>query len=106
VCLCWTVLCAFIRISTNPRVFENPLSLEQAIARVQSWLDQPGTRIIRPTERHWTVFQQVLTGGQAVANLVTDAHLAALAIEHGCELASTDSDFARFANLKWKNPLI
>ncbi len=106
VCLCWTVLCAFIRISTNPRVFENPLSLEQALARVQSWLDQPCTRVIRPTERHWTVFQQMLRGGQAVANLVTDAHLAALAVEHGCELVSTDSDFARFAKLKWKNPLI
>jgi uncharacterized protein len=105
VCLCWTVLCAFIRIATNPRVFENPLSLEQALARVQSWLDQPCTRIIHPTERHWTVFQQTLADGQASANLVTDSHLAALAIEHGCELASTDSDFARFPKLKWKNPL-
>ncbi len=105
ICLCWTVLCAFIRIGTNPRVFESPLSLEQARARVQSWLDQPCTRIVRPTERHWTVFQQMLANGQAVANLVTDAHLAALAVEHGCELASTDSDFARFAKLKWKNPL-
>jgi len=106
VCLCWTVMSAFIRIGTNPRVFEHPLSLEQALARVQSWMDQPCTRVVRPTERHWIVFQQVLTDGQAVANLVTDAHLAALAIEHGCELASTDSDFARFAKLKWKNPLI
>ncbi len=105
VCLCWTVLSAFIRIGTNPRVFENPLSLKQALARVQSWLDQPCTRIVRPTERHWTVFQQMLTDGQAVANLVTDAHLAALAIEHGCELASTDADFARFPKLKWHNPL-
>ena len=105
VCLCWTVLSAFIRIGTNPRVFEHPLSLEQALARVQSWLDQPCTRVIRPTARHWTVFKQVLTDGQAVANLVTDAHLAALAIEHGCELASTDSDFARFPKLKWRNPL-
>ena len=105
VCLCWTVLSAFIRIGTNPRVFENPLSLEQALARVQSWLDQPCTRVVRPTERHWTVFKQVLTDGQAVANLVTDAHLAALAIEHGCVLASTDSDFARFPKLKWRNPL-
>ena len=105
VCLCWTVLSAFIRIGTNPRVFEYPLSLEQALARVQSWLDQPCTRVVLPTERHWTVFKQVLTDGQAVANLVTDAHLAALAIEHGCELASTDSDFARFPKLKWKNPL-
>jgi len=105
VCLCWTVLSAFIRIGTNPRVFEHPLSLEQALARVQSWLDQPCTRVVRPTERHWTVFKQVLMDGQAVANLVTDAHLAALAIEHGCELASTDSDFARFPKLKWRNPL-
>ena len=105
VCLCWTVLSAFIRIGTNPRVFEHPLSLEQALARVQSWLDQPCTRVVLPTERHWTVFKQVLTDGQAVANLVTDAHLAALAIEYGCELASTDSDFARFPKLKWRNPL-
>ena len=105
VCLCWTVLSAFIRIGTNPRVFEHPLSLDQALTRVQSWLDQPCTRIVRPTDQHWTVFKQVLTDGQAVANLVTDAHIAALAIEHGCELASTDSDFARFPKLKWRNPL-
>ena len=105
VCLCWTVLSAFIRIGTNHRVFEQPLSLQQALTRVQSWLNQPCTRIVRPTERHWTVFQQMLTDAQALANLVTDAHLAALAIEHGCELASTDSDFARFPKLKWSNPI-
>jgi hypothetical protein len=105
VCLCWTVLSAFIRIGTNPRIFEQPLSLEQALTRVQSWFDQPCTRVIRPTEQHWTVFQQMLTDGQAVANTVADAHLAALAIEHGCELASTDGDFARFPKLKWINPL-
>ena len=105
VCLCWTVLCAFIRISTNPRVFKHPLSLDQAILRVQGWLDQPCTRIVYPTERHWAVLQQLLVGGQAVANLVTDAHVAALAIEHGCELMSTDADFSRFSTLKWKNPI-
>lgn len=105
VCLCWTVISAFIRIGTNPRVFEYPLSLEQAINRVQSWIDQPCIRVIRPTERHWIVFKQLLTEYQAAANLVTDAHLAALAIEHGCSLASTDSDFARFSKLKWINPL-
>jgi toxin-antitoxin system PIN domain toxin len=104
-CLCWPVLSAFIRIGTNPRVFEHPLSLEQALARVQSWLDQPGTRVIRPTEQHWAIFQLMLRDGQAVANLVTDAHLAALAVEHGCDLASADSDFARFPKLKWINPL-
>ncbi len=105
VCLCWTVLGAFIRIGTNPRVFEQPLSLDQAMSRVQSWMNQPCTRIVNPTERHWAVFQQMLRQGQAVANLVTDAHLAALAIEHGCELISTDSDFSRFTGIKWRNPL-
>jgi uncharacterized protein len=104
-CLCWTVLSAFIRIGTNPRVFDKPLTLKQAIARVQSWLDQPCIRVIRPTEQHWRIFQQMLIGGRAAANLVTDAHLAAIALEHGCELITTDSDFARFPKLKWSNPL-
>jgi toxin-antitoxin system PIN domain toxin len=106
VCLTWTVLCAFIRIGTNPRVFEQPLTLKQASGRVQSWLDQPCVRVIYPTERHWIVLQQMLIDGQALANLVTDAHLAALAIEHGCELMSTDADFARFPKVKWRNPLV
>jgi toxin-antitoxin system PIN domain toxin len=105
VCLCWTVLGAFIRIGTNSRVFENPLSLDQALSRVQSWLDQPCTRIIHATDRHWVVFQKMLIEGQAVANLVTDAHLAALAYEHGCEFISTDTDFSRFPGIRWKNPL-
>lgn len=96
---------AFIRIATNPRVFAHPLSLEQAVDRVQSWLDQPCTRVIRPTENHWVIFRQLLMASKAVANLVTDARLAALAVEHGCELASTDSDFSRFSGLKWKNPI-
>jgi uncharacterized protein len=104
VCLCWSVLSGFIRLGTNPRVFQHPLTLEQALDRVQSWLDQPCTRIIRPTERHWTVFRHMLSETRAIANLVMDAHLAALAIEHGCELVSTDSDFARFSKLKWRNP--
>lgn len=105
VCLCWTVLGAFIRIGTNARVFTNPLSLDQAVSRVQSWLDQPCVRLVHPTERHWIIFRKMLKEGQAVANLVTDAHLAALAMEHGCELISTDSDFSRFPGLRWRNPL-
>lgn len=105
VCLCWTVLGAFIRIGTNPRVFDHPLSLDQALSRVQSWLEQPCTRIVTSTDRHWVVFQELLREGQAVANLVTDAHLAALAVEHGCELNSTDSDFSRFPGIRWRNPL-
>lgn len=106
VCLCWNVLSAFIRISTNPRVYERPLSLDQACDYVQSWLEQPCTRIIRPTERHWIIFRRLLTEGQASANLVTDAHIAALAIEHGCTLMSTDVDFSRFPKLDWRNPLV
>jgi toxin-antitoxin system PIN domain toxin len=103
--LCWLVVNAFIRIGTNPRVFEHPLSLDQAISRVESWISQPCTRLIHPTDRHWVVFQEMLTAGQATANLVPDAHLAALAIEHGCELYSSDADFSRFPRLKWRNPL-
>lgn len=105
VCLCWTVMNAFIRIGTNPRVYEHPLTLEQATVRVQSWLAQPCVRIVGPTERHWAVMRKLLLDSQAVGNLVTDAHLAALAIEHGCELASTDADFSRFRGVKWHNPL-
>jgi len=105
VCLCWTVLSAFIRISTNRLIFNRPLTIEEAVNRVQSWFEQPCTRTIQPTERHWQIFQDMLTSGQAVGNLVSDAFLAALAVEHGCTLFSTDSDFSRFPRLRWKNPL-
>jgi predicted nucleic acid-binding protein len=79
--------------------------VKQAIKRVQSWIEQPCVRLINPTESHWQILQTMLLEGQAKANLVVDAHLAALAIEHGCLLYSTDSDFSRFPKLKWKNPL-
>lgn len=105
VCLCWTVLGAYVRIGTNRRVFEKPLSIMQAVSRVESWLDQPCTRVVQATERHREVFGSLLVEGQATGNLVTDAHLAALAMEHGCRLASTDADFSRFPGLAWYNPL-
>lgn len=105
VCLCWEVITAFIRIGSNPRVFQQPLSIEEATSRVESWLLQPCVRLIAPTSRHWSLFQQLLTAGKATGNLVMDAHLAALAIEHGCALYSTDADFSRFPRLRWKNPL-
>jgi hypothetical protein len=105
VCLCWPIITAFVRISTNRQIFKNPLTMKQAIKRVQSWIDQPCVRLIDSTESHWRILQTMLHEGQAVANLVPDAHLAALAIEHGCLLYSTDSDFSRFPKLKWKNPL-
>jgi uncharacterized protein len=105
VCLSWSVVSAFLRISTNRRIFERPLELGEAIKRVQSWFDQPCVRIVNPTQRHWGVFQEMLMSGKAAANLVADAHLAALAIEHGCQLNSTDADFGRFPRLSWRNPL-
>jgi toxin-antitoxin system PIN domain toxin len=103
--LCWPVLTAFIRIGTNARLHRRPLTLKEAVERVQSWLDQPCIHILQPTEQHWAIFQQMLRAGNATANLVSDAHLAALAVEHNCVLQSTDQDFARFRGLKWKNPI-
>ncbi len=103
--LCWPVVVAFIRIATNPRLHARPLTLAEANGCVQSWLDQPCVRVLAPTEKHWELFQKMLLAGKAVANLVTDAHLAALAVEHDCVLQSTDNDFARFPGLKWRNPI-
>jgi hypothetical protein len=105
ICLCWPIINAFLRISTNHRIFTRPLDITQAVDRVQSWMKQPCVRVIVPTAGHWTAFMRFLTTAQAVGNLVSDAHLAALASEHGCQLFSSDADFARFKGLKWKNPL-
>jgi len=105
VCLSWPVINAFIRIGTNPRLQRRVMTLAEAMERVQSWFDQPCVRIIQPTENHWELFQQMLRVGNATANLVADAHLAALAVEHNCVLQSNDTDFARFRGLKWNNPI-
>ena len=106
VALCWPVLSGFIRIGTNARLHQRPLTLREAVDRVQSWLDQPCVRILTPTDQHWSLFQQMLRAGNAGGNLVSDAHLAALAVEHNCTLNSTDTDFARFRGLKWHNPIV
>ncbi len=103
--LCWPVVTAFIRIATNSRLHQRPLTLDEACDRVQSWFEQPCVRMLHPGEHHWRFFQQMLRGGNATGNLVTDAHLAAVALEHNCELCSTDGDFARFPGLNWRNPL-
>ena len=105
VALCWPVVTAFIRIGTNARLHKRPLTLKEAIERVQSWIDQPCVRIIQASEQHWELFQKMLRVGNATANLVSDARLAALAVEHNCVLHSTDTDFARFRGLKWENPI-
>ncbi len=104
--LCWPVLTAFIRIGTNARLHRRPLTIKEAIERVQSWLEQLCVRVIHPTDEHWPIFQRMLCDGKAAGNLVADAHLAALAIEHNCVLQTIDADFTRFKGLKWKNPIV
>lgn len=105
-CLSWQTITAFIRISTNHRAFPRPLSVEEAVKAVSSWLDRPQCRILAETERHWEIFANLLSTEKAVGPLVMDAHLAALAVEHGAVLATTDRDFARFTGLKTINPLV
>lgn len=101
----WSVLLAFVRLSTNPRVFHTPLDLDEALDIVDSWLAQPCATVIHPTGRHSPLLRELLAPLGTAANLTTDAHLAALAREHGAELCSADADFSRFAGLDWTNPL-
>jgi toxin-antitoxin system PIN domain toxin len=106
VCLPWAVILGFIRIVTNPRILQKPLHVKEALDYVDSWLDQACVRTLDPTETHWSLVKSNLGKAGTGGNLTTDAHLAALAIEHGCELYSTDSDFSRFPDLRWRNPLL
>ncbi|MGD8945351.1 MAG: hypothetical protein PVI62_01755, partial [Desulfobacterales bacterium] len=104
--LSWPSLLAFIRLVTNPRVFERPESVEKAWKQIEEWLDCSPVWIPQPTERHREVLGPLLVNQGLRANLVPDAHLAALAIEHGLTLCSTDGDFGRFPGLRWENPLL
>jgi toxin-antitoxin system PIN domain toxin len=101
----WLSLWAYLRISTNPRAFEHPLSTAEAAAAVSSWLAQPVAGILDPGERHWAILSELMPKGQATGPLIMDAALAAIAIEHGATLHTTDRDFARFPGLKWVNPI-
>jgi toxin-antitoxin system PIN domain toxin len=102
----WLTLWAFLRIATAPRVFERPLSASEAGTAISSWLAQPTAGIVEPGERHWELLRGLVREGQASGPLVMDAVLAAIAIEHGATLCTTDRDFARFPGLKWTNPLV
>jgi hypothetical protein len=99
--LSWGTITAFLRLSTHPRIFTHPLTIERATAIVQSWIAVPVVTIVTPGPRHWEILHGLLLGAQARANLVPDAHLAALAIEHGAELLSNDRDFMRFSKLRF-----
>lgn len=90
----------FIRIVTNHRIFQDPTPLSQAISFVESLLALENCRLVEPGERHWKIFRSFLEEAGATGNLVSDAYLAAIAVEHGCELLTNDADFRKFSGLK------
>ncbi|HEY3733831.1 MAG TPA: TA system VapC family ribonuclease toxin [Streptosporangiaceae bacterium] len=100
----WVSLGAFLRIATHPRVSANPLLPVDAWSRVEDWLSAEPTWIPEPTSRHQELLRSLIIDGDLRGNLIPDAHLAALALEHGVGVCSADSDFARFPQLKWVNP--
>jgi len=101
----WLVLTAFLRLTTNARVFETPLEVSAALNYVNGWLAQPCAHPLNPGERHWLILSQLLRQSGMGGNLTSDAHLAAIAIEHDAWLHSADHDFHRFPGLKFHNPL-
>jgi len=101
----WNVILAFVRLTTRPGLFRNPLAPERAFDLVAAWLDQPSATVVNPGPRHLAILRGLLTSLGTGGNLTSDAHLAALAIEQNAELCSCDADFARFAGLHWRNPL-
>ena len=100
----WIVISGFLRISTNPRVYPQPLTVDQALTQVARWLAIRVVTTISEKPDHWRNLRQILRETGTAGNLTTDAHLAALAMTHDATLASCDNDFARFDGLRWENP--
>lgn len=105
VALAWSVILGFVRLTTHPRLVSSPLSVGVACGHVEGWLAQPQVSLIHPGERHASILFDLLRHLGTAGNLTSDAHLAALAIEHQAEVRTTDADFARFPGLRWRNPL-
>lgn len=103
--LAWVVLLGYIRITTHPRVLANPLPVATAVRHVEAWLAQPQVALLHPGDRHAGLLFATLRRLGSAGNLTTDAHLAALAIEHQAEVYTTDADFARFPGLRTRDPL-
>lgn len=101
----WASLVAFLRIATNPRVYEQPLDAEEAWQQIEDWLAAPATWVAAPGPAHAEVLGRLVRRHRVTGPLASDAHLAALAVEHGVTLCSADTDFARFTELRWHNPL-
>lgn len=101
----WVVLLDFLRLATNPTVFPNPIDIETAGRKIDTWASLDTTRIVHAKEEHWDVLRSLLADCGAAGNLTTDAHLVALAISRGAVLVSRDDDFARLRGLRWENPI-
>jgi hypothetical protein len=101
----WVVILAFLRITTRAGIMRNPLPPSDALGYVDSWFGQPNVRAVGPGENHWAILGNLLRASGTAGNLTTDAHLAALALEHGSSIASADNDFKRFAGVMHINPL-
>lgn len=104
VAFAWVTLLGFVRVSTNSRVFQSPLSPAEALAYVEGWLTRPNATVLHPTEGHLRILREMLLPLGTAGNLTSDAHLAALALEHGAEIVSFDADFARFPGVRWNMP--
>ena len=102
----WEALIAFHRLATSPRILPRPMDAERAWRLVRDWLSSPVAWIPQPTERHAEIMDALVGRYRITANLVPDAHLAAIAIQHGLEICSADTDFARFTEVRWRNPLV
>jgi uncharacterized protein len=98
------VLSAVVRVTTNPRAYRTPSTIEEAFGFCEDLFDQPHCQIVEPGERHWSIFKQLCIETETRGSRVTDAWFAALAIEWGCEWITLDRDFARFPGLKWQVP--
>lgn len=102
----WPNLFAYLRIVTNPRIYSPPAPVDEAWNRVTQFLDAPAAWIPQPGPRHRHIFESLVAEVQPTGNLISDAHLAALATEHGLTVVSADSDFAKFTSIRWLNPLV
>ena len=102
--LAWVALLAFVRIGTNPAILPAPMSADEATRQVEAWLGAPAAVVAEPTARHPGVLRGLLRESGSAGNLVTDAHLAALAVEHGADIVSFDRDFGRFAHVRHRLP--
>jgi toxin-antitoxin system PIN domain toxin len=103
--MAWITILAFLRIATNPRSFQEAYSVAEATGIVTSLFQRPNVVLVEPRDRHWEILTNMMVKTQARADLVMDAHLAALAIEHGAVICTNDRDFARFPGIRTLNPL-